>query len=138
MVLSTPRNAVLDTCSRGLSAGLLPNSTFPAPQTFRSMDHAGDNVGVDTQLLEGSIADLLRRKQLAGPAVSLLMLFPSLPVEFSPLEIMSALISDGQLTTAKAWASDLGPETQVNIPCLVIILIHCRCSLQMVSAAHQS
>lgn len=58
---------------------------------------------------------MLKHRQLAGPAVSLLMHFPSLPLEFSTLEVMSALISDGQLATAKAWATELGPETQASI-----------------------
>ena len=75
---------------------------------------AGREVGVDIQLLQDSVADMLRHKQLAQPAVSLMMHFPGLPLEFSPLEVMAVLISDGQFATAKAWAAELGPEMQVD------------------------
>lgn len=68
---------------------------------------------MDVQLLQDSVADMLKHKQLAQPAVSLLMHFPGLPLDFSPLEVMSVLIADGQFATAKAWATELGHETQV-------------------------
>ena len=74
---------------------------------------AGREIGVDLQLLQESVADMLKHKQLAAPAVSLLRHFPGLVLEFAPLEVMSILVADGQLSTAKAWAADLGPETQV-------------------------
>ena len=79
---------------------------------------AGREFGVDVQLLQDSVADMLKHKQLAQPAVSLMMHFPGLPLDFSPLEVMSVLISDGQFATAKAWASELGQETQVIPPSL--------------------
>ena len=59
------------------------------------------------------MSDMLKHKQLAGPAVSLLMHFPALPLEFPVTDVMTTLISDGQLATANAWATELGPEAQV-------------------------
>lgn len=69
---------------------------------------------VDKKLLTQSVQDMLENRQLVGPAVGLLMHFPGLAVQFSPVEAMLALISDGQLSMTQKWAAELGPSTQVS------------------------
>lgn len=69
---------------------------------------------MDANLLAGCVQDMLDNRQLVGPAVGLMMHFPGLPVEFRPVDVMLAMISDGQLVVAQKWAADLGLDTQVS------------------------
>lgn len=55
-----------------------------------------------------------RKDELGTSAFCLSEHFAALQLQFEAVEVMLALVSDGQLSTAKAWAVELGEEAQVT------------------------
>jgi hypothetical protein len=64
--------------------------------------------------LRQGVRDLLMDASSNGPAVSLLIQFPSLAAGFDLVDIMGSLVRDGQLEAAEKFAAHLGKEYPVR------------------------